>query len=67
MNDLSGRPKLLVLLTYGFSVRYLFSTGLVEMLADECELVIGLGFQDETLEELATSQGLEVVYLPEAE
>ena len=37
------------------------------MLADECELVIGLGFQDETLEELATSQGLEVVYLPEAE
>ncbi len=36
------------------------------MLADECELVLGLGFQDEALEELATKQGVEVVYLPEA-
>lgn|GEM_PF-515262 len=63
---MSGRPKLLVLLTYGFSVRYLLSTALLERLAQNSELVIALGFQDEELEELLTKKGCGVVKLPDA-
>jgi hypothetical protein len=63
---MSGRPKLLVLLTYGFSVRYLLSTGLLDYLAQSSELAIGLGFQDDELKDLLTKKGFEVVVLPEA-
>lgn len=60
------RPRLLIPVTYGFSVRYLVPTGLLAALADVCTPVVGVGWDDPDLVEELRDQGVEVVRLPEA-
>lgn len=59
-------PRVLVPLTYGFSVRYAWPTGLLEQLSEVCEPVVGLGWDDEELSQELQSAGFEVVRLPDA-
>lgn len=59
--------RVLVPLTYGFSVRYAVPTGLLEQLAEICEPVVGLGWDDPELVDQLRSDGFEVVQLPAAE
>lgn len=58
--------RVLVALTYGFSVRYAVPTGLFDRLGEVCHPVAGLGWDDTELAELLESSGIEVVRLPEA-
>ncbi len=60
------RPRVLVAITYGFSVRYAVSTGLLDRLAEVCTPVVGLGWDDDELQALLTDSGVEVVRLPDA-
>lgn len=60
-------PRLLVPLTYGFSVRYAVPTGLLDRLAEFCDPVIGLGWDDPELAGLLRAAGHEVVDLPPVE
>lgn len=55
---------MLLPLTYGFSVRYSVPTGLVGELAASCELVVGLGWDDEELRTILEGAGAQVVELP---
>jgi hypothetical protein len=64
--DRNRSHRLLLALTYGFSVRYSVPTGLVGSLSRCCELVVGLGWEDEELRSLLEDQGAEVVQLPSA-
>lgn len=64
--DAARSDRVLLPLTYGFSVRYSLPTGLVASLAERCELVVGLGWEDDELHSLLVSRGVEVVQLPSA-
>jgi len=57
----------LVAITYGFSVRYLLSTGVLDELAAVCTPVVALGWDDPDLTEELVSRGIEVARLPDAE
>ncbi len=61
-----GRQRLLVVVTYGFSVRYLLPTGVLDGLRRVCEPVVGLGWDDPTLEAELLDRGFEVVRVPDA-
>lgn len=58
--------RLLLPVTYGFSVRYLIPTGVLEGLAEVCRPVVALGWDDAELEQRLGRCGVEVVRLPEA-
>lgn len=58
--------RMLVPLTYGFSVRYAVPTGLLEQLSTVCTPVVGLGWDDLELTAELHAAGLEVVRLPDA-
>ena len=58
---------MLVAITYGFSVRYLLSTGVLDELADLCTPVVALWWDDADLVAELESRGIEVVRLPDAE
>lgn len=57
--------RLLVPITYGFSVRYLLPTGVLDRLRDMSTPVIGLGWDDDELSDLLTARGFEVLRLPD--
>lgn len=59
-------PRLLVPLTYGFSVRYAVPTGLLDRLSESCEPVVGLGWDDPELTAQLRAAGHQVVRLPAA-
>lgn len=59
--------RVLVAATYGFSVRYLLPTGVLDGLARRCSVVVGLGWDDDELAEVLRVRGIEVVRLPDAE
>lgn len=56
--------RLLVPITYGFSVRYLLPTGALDRLGEVSTPVVGLGWEDPALQDLLTDKGIEVVRLP---
>jgi hypothetical protein len=58
--------RVLVPITYGFSVRYFVPTGVLAGLAKVCHPVIALGWDDPELRLLLESAGYEVLQLPEA-
>lgn len=60
------RSRVLVAVTYGFSVRYVLSTGLLDRLAQVAEPVVALGWDDDELVRLLEERGVEVVRLPDA-
>lgn len=60
------RRRLLIPVTYGFSVRYLLPTGLLTALTDVCTPVVGMGWDDPDLVEEVRDQGIEVIRLPDA-
>lgn len=60
-------PRVLVPITYGFSVRYFWSTGILNRLRTVCHPVVGLGWDDPELDALLTGDGFEVVRLPDAD
>ncbi|MGB6057401.1 MAG: CDP-glycerol glycerophosphotransferase family protein [Microthrixaceae bacterium] len=57
--------RLLVPVTYGFSVRYLLPTGILDNLKDVCAPVVGLGWDDPQLTALLEERGHEVIRLPD--
>jgi hypothetical protein len=59
--------RVLVPITYGFSVRYLLPTGALDELSRVCRPVVGLGWDDPELESRITERGVEVVRLPHPE
>jgi hypothetical protein len=61
-----NRPRVLIPVTYGLSVRYLHPTGVLEGLAAFCEPVVGLGWRDDDLERELRRDGCDVVALPAA-
>lgn len=61
------RPRALVLVTYGLSVRYVVPTGVLAGLRSVCDPVVGLGWPDEELAASIAAQGVGVVQLPVAE
>lgn len=63
---MEARPRVLVGITYGFSVRYFVSTGLLERLANDFEPVVGIGWDDPELVALLASMGIESHRLPDA-
>jgi hypothetical protein len=65
--EMSSPPRLLLPLTYGFSVRYAVPTGLLRQLGEVCRPVVGLGWPDEELAALVRAEGAEVVQLPAAQ
>jgi len=60
------RPRVLVAVTYGFSVRYTVPTGLLDRLGEHCTPVVGLGWDDAELAGSLRAAGHEVVRLPDA-
>lgn len=58
--------RVLVAVSYGFSVRYLLPTGALDRMASVCHPVVGLGWDDEHLAELLRGRGFEVCRLPDA-
>jgi hypothetical protein len=58
-------PRVLIPLTYGFSVRYAVPTGLLAQLAAVCTPVVGLSWEDPELRTQLEAEGFEVVRLPE--
>lgn len=60
------RPRVLVSVTYGFSVRYLLSTEVLDRLAAEVEVVVGLGWDDGDLVAELRRRGLPSIRLPDA-
>ncbi len=62
-----GERRVLVAVTYGFSVRYLVPTGVLEQLSKVCRPVVALGWDDPELTAELTASGLEVLRLPDAE
>ena len=58
--------RVLVPITYGFSVRYFVPTGVLAGLAQVCHPVIALGWDDPELRLLLEHSGYEVLQLPEA-
>jgi hypothetical protein len=63
---MTGEARLLLPLTYGFSVRYAVPTGLVERLAEFCQPVVALGWDDPELVERLERIGAQVLRLPDA-
>lgn len=61
------RQRVLVPITYGLSVRYLHSTGVLEKLTAVCDPVVGLGWADDDLTVALQQEGIEVVALPRPE
>ena len=61
---MADKPRLLIPLTYHFSVRYIVRTGLLKALLPFSQPVIGLGWQDEDLSCELKDMGAEVVHLP---
>jgi len=66
MGAVSDR-RVLIPLTYGFSVRYAVPTGLLDQLRRVCTPVVGLGWDDPELTAQLESEGFEVVQLPSAQ
>lgn len=62
-----GKRRVLVAVTYGFTVRYLLPTGVLDQLADVCQPVVALGWDDAELIAEFAAAGIEVVRLPDAE
>lgn len=60
------RRRVLVAITYGFSVRYLLSTGVLDRLAVEVDPVVALGWDDADLVGELTGRGISSVRLPDA-
>ena len=58
--------RVLVGVTYGFSVRYLVPTGVLAQLADVCRPVVGLGWDDPELVRELEGLGIETVRMPDA-
>lgn len=65
-SERSRRPRLLVAVTYGLSVRYLMSAEVLERLADVADVVVALGWDDAALVEELDRRGLSTVRLPDA-
>jgi hypothetical protein len=57
-------PRLLVPVTYGFSVRYVDSTGLIDQLRELCTPVLALSWDDRELRDHLERRGAEVRRLP---
>lgn len=64
---MSGGGRLLLPLTYGFSVRYALPTGLIGRLARRGDVVVGLPWPDPELERRLSELGAEVIELPDPE
>ena len=64
-NDPGRRPRVLLPVTYGFSVRYLLPTGILDALGRFCSPVVGLGWDDDELSALLRERGIEVQRLPD--
>jgi hypothetical protein len=60
-----SRPRLAIPLTYGLSVRYLVSTGLLSQLNDVCEPVVAIGWDDPALVRRVEEAGAEAARLPD--
>jgi hypothetical protein len=67
MSSPAARARVLIPVTYGFSVRYLVPTGLLDRLAEVVDPVVALGWEDTELESELRSHGCSVVRLPPAE
>lgn len=63
----AGRRRVLVLATYGFSIRYLVPTGVLDLLADHVQPVVGLGWDDPELTALLHAGGHETLRIPDAD
>ncbi len=61
-----GKPRVLIPVTYGLSVRYFVSTGLLEQLSRVCTPVVAIGWDDPALSRELSSRGYETVQLPSA-
>lgn len=58
-----SKPRLLIPITYHFSVRYIIRTGLLKAILPFSQPVIGLGWADENLSRELQDMGVEVVRL----
>jgi hypothetical protein len=65
MRAMAGpRPRVLLVLSYGLSVRYLVPTGLLDQIAATAQPVVALSWDDPELAALLEARGAEVVRLP---
>jgi len=60
-----ARPRVLIPITIHFAVRYAVRTGLAARLAEACEPVLALTWEDDDLRAQLEAQGHEVVRLPD--
>jgi hypothetical protein len=61
----SVRPRVAIPLTYGLSVRYLIPTGLLELLAQRCDPVVAVGWDDPELAARIERAGATAARLPD--
>ncbi len=64
--DSARRRRVLIPLTYGLSVRYAVSTGLLESLREVVQPVAALGWRDSELSSALEEMGIESTVLPDA-
>ncbi len=60
----AARPRVAILLTYGLSVRYLVPTGLLAQLADVCDPVVAVAWDDTQLAARIEQAGATAARLP---
>lgn len=60
------KPRLIIPITYQFSVRYVIRTGLLNRLAEFCQPVVVLAWHDESLCQELGQSGIELHLLPES-
>jgi hypothetical protein len=58
-------PRVAIPLTYGLSVRYLVSTGLLAQLAEICDPIVAIGWEDEQLAARLAQAGATATRLPD--
>ncbi len=62
----NNKKRVLVTISYSFSVRYIYRTGLLSMMKDFCEPVIAITWDQEDLINELKQDGLEVIIIPES-
>jgi hypothetical protein len=61
------KPRVLVIISFSFSIRYICRTGLLEQLRQICIPIVGITWDQRDLIEELTAEGYEVHLLPQSE